>query len=262
MQDDSRVQVYDSQSVTYHQAFHVFLDHTDQKANARRQLEELVQRLPDRHVFLDAGAGTGQVTAWLLERFEQTVAIEPNPSLNAELRRTCPSAKVLPETISEAQPQILCDLILCSHVLYYIDRSEWLGVLDRMASWLAPRGTLVVILQNHETDCMRMLDAFLGRRFDLSELAREFEATQGQQYQVERRLVPAHVTTPDLTSAYVIAEFMLNLLPMPNPPARHALDEYVKARFAIPGGGFRFSCHQDFLTIRHRQRSLRPVAKC
>jgi trans-aconitate methyltransferase len=254
MQDDSRVQVFNSQSAAYQQAFHVFLDHTDQKANARRQLEELVQELPGRHVFLDAGAGTGQVTAWFLEQFERTIAIEPNPSLCAELRRTCPGAKVLPVPINEADPQSLCDLVLCSHVLYYINRGEWLRVLGRMASWLAPQGILVVILQNHETDCMRMLDAFLGRRFDLSELAREFEAAQSQQYQTELQLVSAHVTTPDLATAYVIAEFMLNLLPMPNPPARHALEDYIRTHFAASGGGFRFSCHQDFLTIRHRER--------
>jgi len=250
MQNESKVQVYDSQGAAYHQAFHVFLDHTDQKVNARRELERLVQGLPSRQVFLDAGAGTGQVTAWLLDRFEETVAIEPNPSLSAELKRNCPRARVLPVTINEAEPDVACDIILCSHVLYYIDQQEWLGILSRMASWLAPRGVLVVILQNHETDCMRMLDEFLGRRFDLSALATEFEAAQRQRFLVERKVVPAHVTTSDLATAYVIAEFMLNLLPMSRPPDRRALEEYVKTHFAAPGGGFRFSCHQDFLTIR------------
>ena len=88
MKDLSRVRVYDSQSVAYHQAFQAFLDHTDQKVNARRWLDGLVQSLPARRVFVDAGAGTGQVTAWFLEQFERTIAIEPSPSLSAELRRT------------------------------------------------------------------------------------------------------------------------------------------------------------------------------
>jgi len=249
MNDDARVRAYDSQSVAYHQAFQVFLDHTDQKVNARRWLDGLVQTLPARQVFLDAGAGNGQVTAWFLDQFERTIAIEPNPSLNSDLRRTCPSAEVLPVGILEAQPGDHADLILCSHVLYYIARSEWRATVARMASWLTPRGALVIVLQNHETDCMRMLDAFLGQRFDLAALAQEFEEEHGQQYRVERQLVSAHVTTPDLASAYLIAEFMLNLLPMPNPPARSALEEYVGKHFAGPGG-FRFSCHQEFLVIR------------
>jgi hypothetical protein len=60
----------------------------------------------------------------------------------------------------------------------------------------------------------------------------------------------AEVTMPDLASAYTIAEFMLNLLPMPNPPARAALEEHIGKHFTQPNGGFRFSCHQDSLVIR------------
>jgi SAM-dependent methyltransferase len=252
MKDIEKVQVYDSQSEAYHHAFQVFLDHTDQKVNARRWLDGLVRALPERRVFVDAGAGNGQVTAWFLGRFARTIAVEPNPSLNAELRRTCPGAEVLPVKILDARPAARGDLILCSHVLYYIDRSEWPTHVARMASWLSPDGALVVVLQNHETDCMRMLEAFHGRRFDLAALAGEFEAGHDREYRAERELVPAHVTAPDFASAYAVAEFMLNLLPMPNPPERGALEAYVRGRFAAPGGGFRFSCHQDFLVIRRR----------
>jgi SAM-dependent methyltransferase len=254
MSDIAKVRVYNSQSTAYHEAFQVFLDHTDQKVNARRWLDGLVQTLPARRVFLDAGAGNGQVTAWFLDQFERTIAIEPSPSLSAELRRTCPNAEVLPVPILEAQPAAQGDLILCSHVLYYIERSAWRANVARMASWLAPSGALVIVLQNHETDCMRMLHAFLGQRFDLAALAQELDAEHGQQYRVERQLVPAHVTAPELASAYLIAEFMLNLLPMPNPPAKRAVEEYIHTHFTSPDGGFRFSCHQDCLLVWPRRQ--------
>jgi SAM-dependent methyltransferase len=249
---DAAVRAYDSQSEAYHQAFAVFLAHTDQKVNARAWLDRLVQTLPARRVFIDAGAGNGQVTAWLLDRFERTVAVEPSPSLSADLRRNCPGAEVLSVPILDANPSAKGDLVLCSHVLYYVARGEWLATVDRMASWLAPGGTLAIVLQNHETDCMRMLDAFRGQRFDLGALAREFEAAHGNRYRVEHHLVPARVTVSDLPSACIIAEFMLNLLPMSDPPSRLALENYISKNFAIPAGGFRFSCHQDFLLIRER----------
>jgi SAM-dependent methyltransferase len=249
---DPTILVYDSQSVAYHDAFQVFLDHTDQKVTARRRLDKLIQALPARHAFVDAGAGNGQVTAWFHGQFERTIAIEPSPSLNAELRQTCPDAEVLATKILEAEPGVLADLVLCSHVLYYIPQSEWQACVSKMASWLTPGGALAIVLQNHETDCMRMLEAFLGRRFDLAVLGQEFSRDHGRDYQVERELVDAHVTAPDLARALIIAEFMLNLLPMPNPPRRSALEEYVRKHFADPRGGFRFSCHQDFLIIRRR----------
>jgi trans-aconitate methyltransferase len=253
MNDASKVRVFDSQSVAYHEAFQVFLAHTDQKVNARRWLDGLVQSLAHRRVFIDAGAGNGQVTAWFVDQFERTIAVEPSPSLSADLRQTCPRADVHAVPILDARPAALGDLILCSHVLYYVDRGLWMAHLDRMASWLAPGGTLVVVLQNHETDCMRMLETFHGRSFSLTALAGEFEKEHGDQFQIQRELVPAHVTAPDLATAYVIAEFMLNLLPLPNPPAREIVEKYIRDHFGNRGNGFRFSCHQDFLTVRPRR---------
>jgi hypothetical protein len=113
------------------------------------------------------------------------------------------------------------------------------------------RGALVVV-QNDDTDCMRMLEHFFGHRFDLSELAGRFEAFRGRHYRAEIATVPAQVATADFDSAFIVAEFMLNLLPMQHPPPRHTLEEYMRNHFASSGGGFRFSCDQDFLTIRPR----------
>lgn len=252
MNTTGRVSTYDSQSPAYHRAFEVFLTHTDQKVKARDWLKGLVHGLPSRQVFIDAGAGNGKVTAWFLEDFQRTIAIEPNPSLCDELRRTCPTAEVLPQKILDAQLSILADLVLCSHVFYYIDAADWMTHLEKLVSWLAPEGVLVVAVQNHDTDCMRMLEHFCGYRFHLSELASRFEALRGRHYRVEIATVPAQVVTADLDSAFIVAEFMLNLLPMPDPPPRRILEEYVRKHFASSAGGYRFSCDQDFLTIRSR----------
>ena len=252
MANGQTIAVYDSQSREYHRAFQIFLDHTDQKLQTQKWLTALIDRLPSRRVFIDAGAGNGKVTAWFTDRFGQSMAIEPNASLRSELERACPTVEVIPEKILDAKIGAAADLILCSHVFYYIDAAEWLPTLERLASWLSSGGVLVLVIQNHGTDCMRMLEHFFGRRFLVSSLARQFEEECGGAYQVLIETVPAHVETPDFPSAYAIAEFMLNLLPMPDPPVRHALEEYVRARFQRPNGSFRFSCDQDFVQIRKR----------
>ena len=244
------VAVYDSQSREYHQAFQVFLDHTDQKLKAQTWLSDLIDRLPSRRVFIDAGAGNGKVTAWFTERFVRTIAIEPNASLRHDLERACPTAELIPEQILNARIGTAGDLILCSHVFYYIDASEWMRTLARLASWLAPGGLLVLVVQNHNTDCMHMLDHFLGRRFLVSSLARQFQEERRSSYELRIDTSPAQIETPDFASAYVIAEFMLNLLPIPHPPPQRALEDYVRAYFERPNGSFRFSCDQDFIQIR------------
>ena len=229
-----------------------FLPIPTQKAKAREWLSGLVGGLPSRRLFIDAGAGNGKVTAWFVGDFERTVAIEPNPSLCDEFRRACPTAEVLPQKIMEADPSGLADLVLCSHILYYIDAAEWMPNLEKLVSWLAPYGALVVVIQNHDTDCMRMLSHFLGYRFNLPELGRRFEALWGNGYRVDIATVPAQVATTDFDSAFRIAEFMLNLLPMQDPPPRSSLEDYVRNHLSDGEGGFRFSCDQDFLTIRRR----------
>jgi hypothetical protein len=169
--------------------------------------------------------------------------------LRSELSRQCGSAEVVGEKILDANIGVAGDLILCSHVFYYIESSQWMATLERLVSWLSSKGVLVLAVQNQDTDCMRMLQHFFGRRFLVSSLARQFEAERAGLCQVRIETVPAQVMTPDFGSAYAIAEFMLNLLPLPDPPSRDDLGEYVRANFERVDGSFRFSCNQDFVQI-------------
>jgi SAM-dependent methyltransferase len=246
------IAVYDSRSREYHDAFQVFLDHTDQKLKAQKVLSGLIDGLPSRRVFIDAGAGNGMVTSWFTGRFARTVAIEPNASLRHDLARSCPTAEIVADQILNARVATSGDLILCSHVFYYIDASEWMPTLERLASWLAPGGLLVILVQNHDTDCMHMLNHFFGKRFLVSSLARQFEEAHARSYAVQIDTDAARIETRDFRSAYGIGEFMLNLLPISQPPERRALEGYVQSHFERPDGSFRFSCDQDFIQIRKR----------
>ncbi|MBI3313893.1 MAG: methyltransferase domain-containing protein [Candidatus Omnitrophica bacterium] len=252
MKTDQPIRIFDSSSADYHKAFQVFLDHTDQKAKARERLDELVSDLSSRRVLIDAGAGNGKVTAWFTDAFEHTIAAEPNASLRKELKETCPRAEVLEQTILDARISHKGDFILASHVFYYIKGDEWLKNLETLASWLSPEGTLVVILQNHGSDCMKMLRHFLGQSFNLEELADDFGKNNSPRYRLSLDTVPSHITTPDLDAAYTVAEFMLNLLPLPNPPSETEVSKYVQTHFAQGPNKYRFSCTQDFLEIRRR----------
>jgi hypothetical protein len=247
------IRVFDSQSEDYKHAFQVFLDHTDQKRNAKRVLQALVDDLSARRVFIDAGAGNGEVTRAFAGAFVRTIAIEPNAYLLSQLRFAVPQADAIGTTILAASPDAWGDFVLCSHTLYYIPADEWLAHLERLVSWMSPTGVTVVVLQNRDTACMTMVEHFFGHRFDLAGLADAFRAKHGDRYDVTTTLDPAHVETSEQTAAYTVAEFMLNLLPISRPPARRDLEVYVAKHFATPGGTYRLSVHQDFLQIRPRR---------
>jgi ubiquinone/menaquinone biosynthesis C-methylase UbiE len=257
MAEAERVRIFDSQGEAYKQAFQIFLDHTDQKRNAKHWLQQIVDRLPARSVFIDAGAGNGEMTRTFASAFEHTIAIEPNMFLLKQLQEAVPLAEVIGQPIMTAQPVARGDLVLCSHTLYYIPAADWLAHLERLVSWMSPTGVTIVVLQYRESGCMNMVHHFFGHRFELRRTAELFRLKHADRYEVATTLDPAHVVTPDLANTYAVAEFMLNLLDMQEAPTRQDVEAYIQAHFASPDGGYRIPVHQDFLEIRPRaQQSL------
>ncbi|SDL28478.1 class I SAM-dependent methyltransferase [Nonomuraea jiangxiensis] len=246
--EPSTVKIVDPMSADYDAAFAAFLAHTDQKERAHEKLVHIAARLARRRTLIDAGAGTGQTTALLARHFAHTIAIEPNEHLRRKLARTCPDATILGEDIATALPDRLADLVLSAHVFYYLPPASWLTALQRLASWTAAGGSVVVILQNPDTDCMRLLRHFTGRRFDLRALGRTF-AGADHDWEMSVSTEPAVIDAPDLDTAVIIAQFLLNLVPLPDPPTVDDVATYLRDRFRVPGG-YRFSCDQDFLELR------------
>ena len=150
----------------------------------------------------------------LRRRLYHTIAIEPNPHLLAQLKQVIPQAEAIAAPILTADPKSQGDFVLCSHTLYYIPAEEWLAHLDRLVSWMSPAGVTVVVIQNHDTACMAMLDHFFGHRFDLHRLVQAFRAKHGDRYDVIITLDPAHVETRELASAYAIAELCSTCYPL------------------------------------------------
>lgn len=247
---------FESDSPEYTAAFHTFLSHTDQKEQARAWLDREITALTRRGIAIDAGAGNGKLTAWVAERFQSVIGIEPNHTLGAEFRVACPESLLIQEKIVDAVPEIAADFVLCSHVFYYLRRESWEMNLLRLMEWLAPGGVLAVAIQNPETDCMRMIGHFVpGGRFGLQELFATAESAPGGTWRVRLDTVPARILVGDLETACRIAEFVLNASPMINPPAWEEIEAYVAAHFARPDGSFEMSCDQDFLRIERDQTS-------
>ncbi len=243
------VRVLDPAGADHHRAFRTFLASTDQERVAEDQLNTVLHRLRHRRLFVDAGAGDGATTGRLARHFQHTVAVEPDPARHDALRAACPDAEVLPGTIAEVRPGAPADLVLCSHVLPYVPRPSWADTARRMLDWLADEGELVVVLHNPASDCQRMVRHFTGVHLDLTELRDELTA-DGVTAEVETLV--GHVRTGTLPDAVVIAEYLLNTVPLDElgPPDRRDLEVYLRRTFADYRGGFSLTCTQDFLHVR------------
>ncbi|MFB6889073.1 class I SAM-dependent methyltransferase [Kitasatospora sp. NPDC056327] len=250
------VRVLDVTGADYRRAFELFLAGTDEKPLTHARLSEVVAGLGRRRVLLDVGAGEGRTTAHLAQYFERTVAVEPSAAMREKLRQACPEALVLPEPIAAARPPGPADLVHLSHVLYYVPPQDWPATVRRVLDWVAPGGTLLVVLQNPESPCMRMAAHFTGVRYDLGPLAErlaEGERGGAAGYACALEALDLRYRTDRPAEAVDVAEFMVNvadLASMDPLPARADLAAYVERHFARPGGGYEIGHTQDMLTVR------------
>ena len=251
------ISVYDSATKEYQESFDVFLKNTNQKIVAKKKLDQLIEDLPQKNLLIDVGAGNGEITARYSNensplKFDRTIALEPNLNLCEQLKITCPTATIISQSVDEAQINEKADCIVCSHVFYYIPKDLWLVTLEKMTSWLNEDGILVLILQNYQTDCMKMIYKFLGKYYNLSALKDRFLKIHNQDFQGRIESIPATVTVDDFPPAYTICEFMLNCFTIPKPPPlRKDIETYIKNNFQIKQT-YVLSCHQDILIIKKK----------
>ncbi|MER7406001.1 methyltransferase domain-containing protein [Streptomyces sp. NPDC000070] len=234
---------------SYREAFSRFLAGTDEKITTHSYLQGIVRRLPARRVFLDVGAADGTTTRHLAPYFERTICVEPSEPMRRTLALACPQAEVVAEPVLRARIDARPDLALLSHVLYYIPRAHWAAAVTRILNWLAPGGLLLVILQNPDAACMRMVHHFTGLRFDLRELADELAALPpGPVGTIGLDLVPARYRSRDLDETVAVADFLLSFPGCPS-PTRDAVERYVERHLRDGDGGYVLHHDQHVLRI-------------
>jgi SAM-dependent methyltransferase len=242
----------------YHRAFELFMADTDEKAVTHEYLTALVEQLPGRGLFLDVGAGDGVTTRHVGQYFEHTIAIEPSTPMRQALRRLCPHAVVLAKPVEEVELDARVDLALCSHVLYYVPDSAWLGTVWRILNWVVPGGVLMIMLQNPENDCMQVVRHFTGVRFNLSDLASTVERNgNGVIDSMTLTTLPIRYRSTNVADAIDVAELMINVpaLRSRRLPSRQELETYVVRNFSDPEGAICISHTHDILTIRRCTRN-------
>jgi SAM-dependent methyltransferase len=102
---------------------------------------------------LDAGAGMGRVGAALRARGHRVVAVEPDPELAAQARRTFPDLDLVETDILGLSPELLAerelptefDLVVCvGNVMIFLAEGTERAVLARLGGLLGPGGRMLV----------------------------------------------------------------------------------------------------------------------
>lgn len=89
---------------------------------------------------LDLGAGTGKLTAALVAAGAQVIAVEPDPAMLAELRRSLPAVRGLPGSAEAIPlPDASVDAVLAGNAMHWFDMAV---AGPEIARVLAPGGLL------------------------------------------------------------------------------------------------------------------------
>ncbi|WP_326714716.1 class I SAM-dependent methyltransferase [Streptomyces sp. NBC_01474] len=89
---------------------------------------------------LDLGAGTGKLTATLVELGAEVIAVEPDPAMLTELRRTLPTVRALPGSAETLPlPDASVDAVVAGNAMHWFDMDV---AGPEMARVLAPGGVL------------------------------------------------------------------------------------------------------------------------
>ena len=108
------------------------------EAAVRWALEPVRDRQPVR--VADIGAGTGKLTATLVRLGAEVTAVEPDPQMLAELRRTMPEVSSVPGSAEEIPlPDASLDAVLAGQAMHWFDMDR---ALPEIARVLRPGGVL------------------------------------------------------------------------------------------------------------------------
>ena len=252
---DEPIPVFASENPLYRDYFSWFLQNTDEKQRTWTWFKkELLPQINTRDVLIDAGAGNGELLSHLLPEFRRCLAIEPNPAFANELLQLIPAADLYQTTILGAPKSLpKANLIIESHVKYYIAQEDWKINTDCLLSWLAPEGCLVEILENEHSDFQKMRAEFLGREYvrELQDFAWHYSRKPGIRVEVDTR--EAWVSCSSLEMMLGIAIFMMNDVPSnllsrhPQRPTRQQLAQWIHKNYYSPKGVYRMFCLQDFV---------------
>lgn len=140
-------------------------------------IEERAQRLSAPRVLaalggaervIDMGYGTGEMAGALLERGVRAEVVEGSPLLAARARATHAGLVVHEAMFEGFSPGPVYDAVLALHVMEHVDRPS--DLMRHVRGWLAPGGSLVVVVPNRES-LHRRLAVRMGLQERLDDLS-------------------------------------------------------------------------------------------
>ena len=208
IKENMPVERYHWNTEAYTEAFETLLRCSQERLPVYTRLENIFSNYPADSKAIDWGAGSGDLTALLLQHFKHVYAVEPNPAMCELISVRCPSATVFASSLIDLMPAQRFDIGIISHVLYHIPDFKWGAYILHAARFLSENGVLIVTLKNPDSGCNKMLEHFGAPSFDLyARLSSAVRRHKDFDFTFSR--VPGGIKTQSFEETLAIARFML-----------------------------------------------------
>lgn len=141
--DNRHMQVMTDSSKLMSNLGELFYVDSNEKAILREKLKQILAGVRYQHA-IDVGAGPGLVAGVLEQHADNLTLLEILPGYYAELKEKFPSAHIEIQSVLDFDFKPQYDLILFSHVLYYLAVNEWEAILQKLYLNLRRGGKLIV----------------------------------------------------------------------------------------------------------------------
>lgn len=149
------------EDLAYKQAFDLLSSNTEEYNNFIIFLEkEIIPHLTSHEHFLDIGAGRGNLTKPISLCFDRTTIVEPNEYFFDEIMSWSQYRGIDLVGHNDFWEKITlnqaAELIVVSHVLYYVPLTDHLDFLKKAYDALQPGGRIVVALNGMKSDIWKL----------------------------------------------------------------------------------------------------------
>lgn len=231
----------------YKRQLDLFTRSSTEKGIELLKIGEIIAGLKKRENFLDIGGGGGDLTIPISQSFGKTAIVEPNEKQAAMFQKRCHGVKVyndLWEKVDFGKQRF--DFILCSHVLYYIEKGKWLSTIEKMHRHLEDGGTIAIVLQSPVGEVARFFNHFTRYDVNILELWGQLIQCYGEKA-VEVRYFINEIWTENLEDMLDIALFLL--LDRKFREQADAIAQYFETHHKT-GNGYRILQDEILLTVK------------
>jgi 2-polyprenyl-3-methyl-5-hydroxy-6-metoxy-1,4-benzoquinol methylase len=213
--------------------------------------DKILPKLEHKNSFLDVGPGDGSLTLEVAKYFKSITAIDSNhyalDCLEKALHQNISLTKINKSIADVDMDCYSYDLMILSHVLYYVSSNIRLKIIESAYNGLKKNGNLVIILGGDELGKASLIEYFGGENLKIDQLAldcfRIFGANNVSLYASDEAFL-----THSKEAMFHIAAFMLGDA---NISAKNDdLNRYIDRNFQLSENRFLMTTRQKFIIIK------------